>query len=674
MNKLRLMILLISVSFLLKTYSQVTIGSTEKPQEGVILQLNNINEENNSSVNANKGLGLPRVNLTSADNLFPMFAKEDGSANSDYNTQNKKDVQDAHHVGLVVYNTNNCTIKGKGLYVWDGTTWDKIPNEGFSSGFNFNKTYFDLPSGADLRSLEAQSLVIDWHLDNRNLTYDKNNTLNGGLSFSGANALQPTFTTSPATINLLPDPLSIDKDSPWVSKETELVFTDSDCEDAKYVITLNQTNFALQANNAFTNNVAIFMNSQKQNFPLQSNAVWKTSKSDQNDIFVSTEPIIGAVNGQDIKNGTSDNTSFQYTPKVGERHDYQTIKFEDAEQVKRFQDINVTIMNCEDKTEPTLEQWAERLGYNAAEITAVKNGSAPLDGGRSSVIKNGYQLHVDQDGNLFISSQFGLDAKSTDGTNRWMIVNLSAKKLEHTGRTGDDKIVHQEFHPSSPEVILGLPTAGALWWCYPNEATSSTTYDRMNRLGLLYNWSAATNSKGTYTLDGTLLDIRGRATIDDGEDQSTPQTTKIQGVCPNGWHLPSDVEFTELEEEINANTSQYSFLVDANATIEKGTLGRRGTTHGQAIKDPCPVPGISSAPNGASHVMSSTVKAGFSFMLTGYSNGNHPGNFGIDGSMWSSSGSKDVDAWSRNLRNTQGELTRRTDTRSFMFSIRCKKD
>lgn len=53
--------------------------------------------------------------------------------------------------------------------------------------------------------------------------------------------------------------------------------------------------------------------------------------------------------------------------------------------------------------------------------------------------------------------------------------------------------------------------------------------------GVLYNWVAAMN----------------------GEESSTANPSGVQGVCPDGWHLPSDEEWTELETHLSRNGYKY---------------------------------------------------------------------------------------------------------------------
>jgi len=52
--------------------SQVTIGNTEKPVEGALLQLKNIDRKTNGEANSTKGLMLPRVLIKDINKLDPV--------------------------------------------------------------------------------------------------------------------------------------------------------------------------------------------------------------------------------------------------------------------------------------------------------------------------------------------------------------------------------------------------------------------------------------------------------------------------------------------------------------------------------------------------------------------------------------------------------------------------
>ena len=106
----------------LSAYSQVTIGSSEPPQQGAVLQIKEVDGVQTKGRNAFGGLGLPRVFLSSTNNLFPMFLSNPdlstSGATAAYNLN--KTTLDVQHAGMIVYNVNTAAPFSEGIYVWSG--------------------------------------------------------------------------------------------------------------------------------------------------------------------------------------------------------------------------------------------------------------------------------------------------------------------------------------------------------------------------------------------------------------------------------------------------------------------------------------------------------------------------------------------------------------------------
>lgn len=103
--------------------AQVTVGLGEEPEKGALMQLKNKENVQDDSYNATKGLGLPRVELTQAGQLFPMFLKDPAdpaSGPTDEYSASKVSL-DKKHKGLMVYNTSS--VFAQGIYYWDGEKW-----------------------------------------------------------------------------------------------------------------------------------------------------------------------------------------------------------------------------------------------------------------------------------------------------------------------------------------------------------------------------------------------------------------------------------------------------------------------------------------------------------------------------------------------------------------------
>ncbi len=108
------------------TQAQVTIGLGEKAAPGSLLQLKSVPNITNGDSNSDKGLLLPRVELSKKNQLFPMFGSS-GNITEDYDTE--KDEQDIVHTGLVVYNMTDDPEEDlcPGVHFWSGDEWLRLP-------------------------------------------------------------------------------------------------------------------------------------------------------------------------------------------------------------------------------------------------------------------------------------------------------------------------------------------------------------------------------------------------------------------------------------------------------------------------------------------------------------------------------------------------------------------
>ncbi len=148
---------------------------------------------------------------------------------------------------------------------------------------------------------------------------------------------------------------------------------------------------------------------------------------------------------------------------------------------------------------------------------------------------------------------------------------------------------------------------------YNNDASNLTDYGR------LYNWFA----------------------VDDA-----------RGLCPSGWHVPTDGEYMTLEMALGMSESE------ANGT------GYRGTDQGTQMK--------SSASDSPS--WDGTNTSGFSGLAGGYRNyGGDFYNEGYAGYFWSAS-AYGTYAWYRRLDGGYTEVGRYDGSQRFGFRVRCVRD
>ena len=155
------------------------------------------------------------------------------------------------------------------------------------------------------------------------------------------------------------------------------------------------------------------------------------------------------------------------------------------------------------------------------------------------------------------------------------------------------------------ENLAYRPTSGN-YWAYNNKAENIAVY------GYLYDWKTALN------------------------------------VCPTGWHLPNDAEWTNLTDYLGGEYAAAGKL-KATGTIEAGT-------------------GLWSAPN-----TDATNETCFADLPGGYrKSGGTFGGIGLGGNWWSAT--EDGNAWIRSIYYTDSPVSRTLGSKGDGFSVRCLRD
>ena len=208
------------------------------------------------------------------------------------------------------------------------------------------------------------------------------------------------------------------------------------------------------------------------------------------------------------------------------------------------------------------------------------------------------------------------------GAQWWMAENLKATKYA-------DGTAIPHVTDNSAWGVLNDNNSDKAYCFYDNDASSD--------YGVLYTFAAAING--------------------------TPQSgsNKVQGVCPDGWHLPSNGEWKELEEYMIANGYNYNGSTNINM-IGKALASKTGwasdNKSGRVGNNP-----------------STNNSSGFSALPGGVrtNNGafNYAGNYGF---WWSSNVYDTSKANFRLLNYEQPSFVEYRFNKSFGFSVRCLKD
>jgi uncharacterized protein (TIGR02145 family) len=119
-----------------------------------------------------------------------------------------------------------------------------------------------------------------------------------------------------------------------------------------------------------------------------------------------------------------------------------------------------------------------------------------------------------------------------------------------------------------------------------------------------------------------------------------------RGLAPNGWHVPSDVEWNVLAEQVGGVDKAGVTLKNASGWDDNGN----GTNSS----------GFAGLPGGGLQTSTGNVISFFGIRQTG--------------NWWTSTGFNDVYAWTRILQRNNDALLRAVGKKNFGISVRCLKD
>jgi uncharacterized protein (TIGR02145 family) len=167
-------------------------------------------------------------------------------------------------------------------------------------------------------------------------------------------------------------------------------------------------------------------------------------------------------------------------------------------------------------------------------------------------------------------------------------------------------------------------------WCYNNSLDSCAKYGR------LYTWSAAMDSAGTFRSTG---DGCGRGKTC---SRQFPVRDPVRGICPNGWHLPTLIEFDILFTNVGGESTSGKVL--------KSTSGWKSNGNG-------------------------TDAFGFSALPAGgrFDNGNFDYG-GANAFFWSSTEDNIYDAYTLDIYKIDNASLKYHRDKYYAYSVRCVKD
>ncbi|MCR4856723.1 MAG: C10 family peptidase, partial [Bacteroidales bacterium] len=176
--------------------------------------------------------------------------------------------------------------------------------------------------------------------------------------------------------------------------------------------------------------------------------------------------------------------------------------------------------------------------------------------------------------------------------------------------------------------------------------TSSTTayrynpgnnFDNVSAYGYLYNWAAVMH----------------------GSSSSDANSSEVQGICPTGWHVPSNAEWTQLTDYVGSVpayqcSSNSAYIAKALAASEAWNSNISNCAVGNGL--------------------SNNNATGFSALPAGLYQSSHNAYFGDHTGFWSSTEGDYGNYWGRNLSYNDSYVTPSTFGKSSAHSVRCVLD
>lgn len=220
---------------------------------------------------------------------------------------------------------------------------------------------------------------------------------------------------------------------------------------------------------------------------------------------------------------------------------------------------------------------------------------------------------TDYDGNTYHTVQIGSQC--------WMKENL------RTTHYSDGTAI-----PTNSGVSSDYP-----YWYYPNNNASN-----MVAYGLLYNWPAVMNGAVT----------------------SNANPSGVQGICPEGWHVPSDNEWTQLTDFVSSRNAWWCSGNSSN--IAKALATNSGWHNYTNSSYPCYI-GYNQSGNNATRF--SAIPAGWKYDGTSYYDINDYAYF------WSTTqGSSSSYTRIFRLNYSSSTVYRENQSNRYGMSVRCIRD
>ena len=330
-----------------------------------------------------------------------------------------------------------------------------------------------------------------------------------------------------------------------------------------------------------------------------------------------------------------DNMSVTYTsPSM------HTITIKNAAGCSTSQDVYIGMVHsfvpCNlTQIDPSGTHPAQETAATGVDITHNNDGMETVENGAITSI-------TDYDGNVYPVVQIGSQC--------WLAENM---RCTHSPSTGTNIVNPQGLSGNNAKGSCSFKTAH---WYNNDPSSHGGVY------GLLYDWCAAVD---TYYVDGDYNETDwGVNTNFHSKGWPCTFAGHRRGICPKGWHVPTDAEWNVMEAEVGGSGTDY-----------ETTTGYRGSHAGKLAKDWCRWQS-STTSNAPGYISADRNSSYFSAVNTGYYSASTFSSSWIQYTrFWSASSYDNSNAWRRELNYNNAGVNRYGLTeKTNGLSVRCVRD
>jgi uncharacterized protein (TIGR02145 family) len=318
------------------------------------------------------------------------------------------------------------------------------------------------------------------------------------------------------------------------------------------------------------------------------------------------------------------------------------------------------VWNWSDASSPVSYKWGTTSSYSSATNNGLSTGYTQT----GLTCNTSYTLYVwayDTCGNSAVTTLVQLTSACFKCGST--LTDVRDNKTYTTVLIGSQCWMAQNLNYGKYTLVANTPQISGLKFCQNLSGDADATCP----MGGLYEWANMMN--GSSSCNGTCTSGDG---LCDGPGDQQECATPVQGLCPNGWHVPSHYEWSLLEQTVCAksppgNNCSTVFLYDTT------TAGWLGTNEGASLKSTTSW----ATPNCCSTSCTGGTcnSSGFYALAGGYSSSSSFYDAGSYGDWWTATETSASCKWYRYIASNAATVNRACYTaKPDGMSVRCVKN